>query len=1325
LTLIVHSTSQNKLVEDIDFEIANPTDKRLFALASALHRGYSVKKLNEMSSIDPWFLVRLERLVQMEKAMSQRTAASISSSMLRHAKQLGFSDRQIAKAVSSNELAVRRLRLESGIMPFVKQIDTVAAEFPCHTNYLYNTYNASQHDISFDDHGVMVLGSGVYRIGSSVEFDWCAVRAIRTLRASGRKTIMINYNPETVSTDYDEADRLYFETISLETVLDIYDIEQSAGVILSMGGQTPNNISLPLYRQNVKIFGTSPELIDTAENRYKFSRMLDKIGVDQPLWKELTSFEEARGFCDKVGYPVLVRPSYVLSGAAMNVVFSQDDLAAYLLQAADVSRDHPVVITKYIEEAKEIEMDAVAKDGKMVMHYISEHVENAGVHSGDATLILPPQDLDPETIRKIVIATQKIGQALNVTGPYNIQFIAKNNEIKVIECNLRAARSFPFVSKVTGIDAIEMATKVMMDIPVEAYPELKMPPNYVGVKVPQFSFSRLSGADPVLGVEMASTGEVACFGKDKYEAYLKALISTGIFPPKKNILLSIGSFKEKLEMLSSVQKLHRMGYNLFATSGTADFIQEHGIPVKYLEALGENDEEDPQKTEYSLTKHLANNLIDVYINLPSKNRYRRPASYVSKGYKSRRMAVDFAIPLITNVKNAKLFIEAVIRKPTFDISSVDFKTSHETHTFPGLVNVQAFVPGIAASGSDDFSNVSQASVRGGFTSVHMSAQGSGSAIEDEISLQVAQANASGAAHCDYFFSVAANPENASRIGTDAVLNGSKALYIPFNDTFDSANKVATVAQHFAAWPAERPIVTDARTTDLASLLLLASLNGRSIHVTNVATKNDIELIVLAKEKGLKVTCDVAVYSLFFTKEDFPNSTCLPTAQEQKVFWDNFEHIDMLSVGSVPYQLAKEIGEQPSSTAGIEETLPLLLTAVADGKLSLDDITAKLYENPRVIFDLPEQPQTYVEVEISRQTTFESSSGWSPLAGRAVAGGVHRVVTYGSSVFLDGRSNTMPLGRDISTSASRVPAARVSRGSFSRSRSSISGSLFGNVGSPAIGPKSPVLENSSSNLMSLASVPHRPVEERLTREVSPVRPFANLQAHPAFSRRHILSVKQFAREDLHYLFSVASEMRTQVERTGSVNTLSGRVLATLFYENSTRTSTSFEAAMKRCGGEVTQVAADRSSVTKGESLGDTIRTLGCYSDAIVIRHPEVGSSQTAAKFSPVPVINAGDGIGEHPTQSLLDVFCIREELGSVNGITVTLIGDLKNGRTVHSLVKLLSLYSVTLNFVSPPSLAMPDYVKAEATKAGIQWKEYANLDEVVAKSDVLYVTRVQK
>ena len=555
----------------IDNELQTPSDQRLFAIANAFASGYTVDKVWQLTSIDKWFLRKLKRLSHFGGLMNTYNATTVPRALLYQAKQLGFSDRQLAKFLDSNELAVRRLRVESGITPFVKQIDTVAAEFPAFTNYLYLTYNGTEHDVSFDDHGVMVLGSGVYRIGSSVEFDWCSVRAIRTLREQGFKTVMVNYNPETVSTDYDEADKLYFETISLETILDIYSIESASGIMISMGGQTANNIALPLHRLNVKILGTAPEMIDMAENRYKFSRMLDRIYVDQPAWKELTSIVEAKKFCAQVRFPTLIRPSFVLSGAAMNTSYNEDDLENYLAQAAEVSQDHPVVITKYIENAKEIEMDAVARNGVLIMHVVSEHVENAGVHSGDATLILPPQDLDPETVRRIVDATRKIADALNVTGPLNIQFIAKDNEIKVIECNVRASRSFPFVSKVMGVDLIEMATKAIMGVPLTGYPPTDIPRDYVAVKVPQFSFSRLSGADPVLGVEMASTGEVACFGRDKYEAYIKALISTGFRLPKRNILLSIGSFKEKLEFLPSVRKLLSLGYNLFATAGTRDY----------------------------------------------------------------------------------------------------------------------------------------------------------------------------------------------------------------------------------------------------------------------------------------------------------------------------------------------------------------------------------------------------------------------------------------------------------------------------------------------------------------------------------------------------------------------------------------------------------------------------------------------------------------------------------------------------------------------------------------------------------------------------------
>lgn len=928
--------NETEALMKIDQELQTPSDQRLFAIANAMYSGYSVDKIWEMTKIDKWFLSRLKRLSDFEKRMSTYNTVSITKRLIKQAKQYGYSDRQLAKFLGSNELAVRRLRVDAGIVPFVKQIDTVAAEFPAVTNYLYLTYNGSEHDINFNDRGIMVLGSGVYRIGSSVEFDWCSVRAIRTLREQGFKTVMVNFNPETVSTDYDEADRLYFENISLETVLDIYTMENSSGVIISMGGQTPNNISLPLHRLNVKVLGTSPEMIDTAENRYKFSRMLDRISVDQPAWKELTSIEEATEFCEKVSYPVLVRPSYVLSGAAMNTVYSKDDLAAFLKQAADVSREHPVVITKYIENAKEIEMDAVARNGTMIGHFISEHVENAGVHSGDATLILPPQDLDPETVRRIEDATRKIGNALNVTGPFNIQFIAKDNEIKVIECNVRASRSFPFVSKVMGVDLIEMATKAMAGLSLVEYPPVNIPADYVGVKVPQFSFSRLSGADPVLGVEMASTGEVACFGRTKYEAYLKGLISTGFKLPNKNILLSIGSFKDKLEMLPSIQSLHKMGFNLFATAGTADYIQEHGIPVKFLEVLPIGQDQDEQKPEYSLTQHLSTNVIDLYINLPSNNRFRRPANYVSRGYRTRRMAVDYQTPLVTNVKNAKLLIEALARHYDLEVTSLDCQT-------------------FAAPGTK----------------------------EQQLALQLSR------------------------------LNGSPSL-------------------------------------------------------------------------------------------------------------------------------------------------------------------------------------------------------------------------------------------------------------------------------------------------------------------------AQLLAKSPFKRKHIASVKQFDRQDLHLLFTIAQEMRLGAQREGCLDILKGKVLCSMFFEPSTRTSASFDAAMKRLGGQVVQINELVSSTKKGESLADTVRTLGCYGDAIVLRHPSEESIDIAAKFSSVPVINAGNGSREHPTQAFLDLFTIREELGTVNGLTITFVGDLKYGRPVHSLCELLKHYDVTIQLVSPKSLPLPANV-VESLKSRGQLSVVSNelTSEIVAASDVLYCTRVQK
>ncbi|KAA8898616.1 hypothetical protein DIURU_004636 [Diutina rugosa] len=1201
---------------DIDTELQTPSDQRLYAIANALADGYSVDKVWRLTNIDKWFLNKLDGLIKFgNKIAGFGSLEQLPPAILKQAKQLGFEDRQVAKFLNSNEVAVRRVRKENGIIPFVKQIDTVAAEFPCYTNYLYITYNADSSDVDFNDHGVIVLGSGVYRIGSSVEFDWCAVRAIRTLRENGCKTIMINYNPETVSTDYDEADRLYFETINLERVLDIYDLEESAGVIISMGGQTSNNIALSLHRQNVKILGTSPEMIDSAENRYKFSRMLDQIGVDQPAWKELTSIAEAEEFAEKVSYPVLVRPSYVLSGAAMNTVYSRADLASYLSQAVDVSPDYPVVITKYIENAKEIEMDAVAKDGKMIMHVVSEHVENAGVHSGDATLVVPPQDLDPKTVERIVEATAKIGKALDITGPYNIQFIAKDNDIKVIECNVRASRSFPFISKVVGTDLIEMATKAIMDMPVTPYPGEKLPEDYVAVKVPQFSFSRLAGADPVLGVEMASTGEVACFGHNKYEAYLKSLISTGFKLPKKNVLFSIGSYKEKQELLPSIAKLHEMGYKIFATAGTSDFIKDHGIPVQYLEVLPK-DSEDEQKSEYSLSQHLANNLIDLYINLPSANRFRRPASYMSKGYESRRMAVDYSVPLVTNVKCAKLLVEAIARNIELEVGAIDFQSSSKTATIPGLVDVATQL-----SSGADAAAVTKDALSAGITFTQFPLSTSVDIDDSYTDYSVASTN------------------------TDVA-------YLPLHSIKDDLMALG----HNLGDNPRFPILSDAKGTHLAAVLLLASLHNRAVHITGVVSQADLKVVSLAKQR-LQVTCDVKIADLF--------------AEGNAYLWDHLDDIDCFSIGTNHSQAMNQV-----------------YTAINKGKLSVAQVVEKLHDRPVAIFGFPKQ-DAVVEVDLERPA-------------------VDRVSVDGETVCLD---------HEVVIDAHGQAQAHgpIRKSSIVDKRSS----SFSSDRRPSVVAPQPKddLERLGSELVS--------AQPSFTTDGRDDGLRAYLRRNNRFVRDSVLSVKEFSRSDLHTLFTVAQEMRLAVEREGVLDLLKGRVLATIFYEPSTRTCSSFDAAMQRLGGRVVSVDASSSSVKKGETLQDTIRTLACYADAIVLRHPSEDSADIAAKYSPVPIINGGNGTKEHPTQALLDLFTIREELGSVNGITVTFMGDLKNGRPVHSLCHLLKHYQCRVQLVSPRELSLPDDIREMLVRNNMLVSESEKLtDDIVAKTDVLYCTRVQ-
>ncbi len=649
-------------IEALEEELINPTDRRIFAIAEAFYKGYTVEEIHQRTKIDHWFLQKLQNIFHLRNDLKEyNTLESIPNELFRDVKKAGFSDFQIARTVlelpaarmEEGLLLVRSERLKRGIVPVVKQIDTLAGEYPAQTNYLYLTYSGTENDVSFvhDDKSVIVLGSGAYRIGSSVEFDWCSVNSVKTIQEQGYRSIMINYNPETVSTDYDTCDRLYFDELSLERVLDIVDLEKPKGVVVSMGGQIPNNLAMKLHRQQVPILGTSPLKIDNAEDRDKFSSLLDSIGVDQPRWAKLSTKAEIRKFIEVVDYPVLIRPSYVLSGAAMNVVSNDEQLDHFLQMAADVSKQHPVVVSEFIENAKEIEMDAVADKGDLIAYAISEHVEFAGVHSGDATIVFPPQKLYIETIRRVKQITRKIAQALEITGPFNIQFLAKDNNIKVIECNLRASRSFPFVSKVMKLNMIDIATKVMLSIPVEKPDKSIFELDYVGVKAPQFSFARLLNADPVLGVDMASTGEVGCIGENFYEAILKSMLSVGYTIPKKNILISSGPSRSKVELLESARMLSERGYNLYATEGTHKFFADNGIANTLLHWPDEEDRH-PNTLEY-----LKEKKIDLVINIP-KNFTRRE---LRNGYTIRRSSIDFNIPLITNSRVASAFVYAICK----------------------------------------------------------------------------------------------------------------------------------------------------------------------------------------------------------------------------------------------------------------------------------------------------------------------------------------------------------------------------------------------------------------------------------------------------------------------------------------------------------------------------------------------------------------------------------------------------------------------------------------------------------------------------------------
>ena len=910
-------------------DLINPNNDRINKIANSFYSGqYDVEEMYNLTKIDKWYLKKMWKIIEMQKTLENiNINEEINKKLLYRAKRIGFSDYQISKMIKKTEIYVRDLREKHFIKPVVKQLDTVAAEYPCFTNYLYLTYNGDYNDIDFDEETIIVLGSGVYRIGSSVEFDWCAVNCVRELRDKGYKTVIINYNPETVSTDYDEVDRLYFDEISFESVMDIYGYENCKGVILSMGGQIANNIAMSLHRKEVKIIGTNPENIDNAENRFKFSRMCDQIGIDQPKWRELTNASSARDFCNEVSYPCLVRPSYVLSGAMMTVIYSQDEMDNYLKNVI-VSNDYPVVISKFITGAKEIEVDAVADNGTLKLWAISEHVEDAGVHSGDATLILPPKNINETTKNLILKNTQKIAKKLEIDGPFNIQFIAKNNELKVIECNLRVSRSFPFVSKVKDINFIRIATKIMIGA---NYNCDNIQEKYTGVKVPQFSFNRLANADNRLGVEMLSTGEVACFGENYHEAYLKALASTGFkIKNKCDVLISIGSYQDKMELHNSIKLLSENGFNLYGTHGTAEYFNESNINIRCLDFE-------------TITNNIKEGIFGLVINISIPNKIRKNEK--TNGYYIRRLCIDYGVGIIINIKCAKLYIE-------------------------GLV---------------------------------------------------------------YYF------------------NKSKII-------------------------------------------------------------GDCDLKITYKKNILN-------------EEDYNSN---------------------------------------------------------DSDSDFDDLDYSNNVNSKIIF--------------------------------------------------------------------------------------------------------------KENLRKLKSV---------------------------------INVSQFDRNNLRSLFKNACILKQKIKKFGKLDILKGKIIGLYFDEPSSRTYCSFYVAVKKLGGDVIALNDSNSSTKKGETLYDTLKCFESFCDLIVVRTKEKNSLVTLQNSIKIPIINAGDGDGQHPTQALLDIFTMREERGTVNKMVISLVGDLKYGRTIHSLVRLLSNYDVKLNFVSTNELELDiDTINFLKNKK-LSYNCFNSINDVIENTDIIYMTRIQK
>ncbi|XP_011866080.1 PREDICTED: CAD protein [Vollenhovia emeryi] len=1376
-----------------DEELEKPTDKRMFVLAASIKAGYSIDRLYKLTKIDRWFLEKMKNIIDYYVLLENTDHTKLTSDLLLGAKQNGFSDKQIAAIVKSSELAVRIQRQEHKIRPMVKQIDTVAAEWPANTNYLYLTYNGTTHDVEFPGGYTMVIGSGVYRIGSSVEFDWCAVSCLRELRNLERKTIMVNYNPETVSTDYDMSDRLYFEEISFEVVMDIYDCECPEGIILSMGGQLPNNIAMDLHRQQARILGTSPESVDGAENRFKFSRMLDSIGISQPRWKELTNLKSAIEFCEEVGYPCLVRPSYVLSGAAMNVAYSNQDLESYLKSASEVSKEHPVVISKFILEAKEIDVDAVAYEGIILCMAVSEHVENAGVHSGDATLVTPPQDINTQTLAKIKSISKAVAASLGVTGPFNMQLIAKDNELKVIECNVRVSRSFPFVSKTLDHDFVAMATRLIMGLTIEPV-DVLAGCGRVGIKVPQFSFSRLKGAEVTLGVEMVSTGEVACFGENRYEAYLKGMMSTGFHMPERGILLSVGSFKHKMELLESIRNLKNMGYKLYASMGTADFYTEHGVevePVQWtFENIAVNEDSSPSQLRH-LADFLSKKQFDLVINLPMRNGgARRVSNFMTHGYRTRRLAIDYSVPLITDVKCAKLLVDAlrmVGGKAPRMKTHTDCISSRKMIKLPGLIDVHVHTRDPGAVHKEDYASCTAAALAGGITII-FAMPNTNPAVVDHTTFAFAKAQAAAGSRCDYALFAGASSDNYNDVRELAPHVAALKMYL--NETYTTLRltDLTVWVKHFESWPKKYPLCVHAEGQTTAAVLLLASLHSRPIHVCHVARKEEIQIIRAAKEHGLPVTCEVCPHHLFLCQDDLERigtgrgqvRPTLGTKEDQEALWDNMDVIDCFATDHAPHTVDEKFSEKPPpGFPGLETMLPLLLNAVHKGRLTIEDIVDKLYRNPKKIFNIPDQRNTYIEVDLDDEWVIPdampySKSKWTPFTGMTIRGSVHRVVLRGEIAYIEGQVLVNPgFGQDIrdvqySTKVPptlHVPTVSSQLADVVHRPLSLDSLLSPNFEKPNVhidrvadlhedeqiesymhllqpashksnvhfAPCTDVDKEHSKALPSQRTVSPLPISN-VTRHKSDSNPnllmtavasFPVIHAGNSLVGHHVITVDIFNKEILKDVFHLAETFRNAIRKERPLDhILKGKIMASIFYEVSTRTSCSFAAAMERLGGRVIYMDGSTSSVKKGETLEDTVTVMGGYADVIVLRHSLPGAAARVAQHCRKPILNAGDGTGEHPTQALLDIFTIRDEFGTVNGLTITMVGDLKHGRTVHSLARLLTLYNVELRYVNPLGLEMPSHVTNYVAERGIPQERFETLEEALPDTDVLYMTRIQ-